>query len=252
MSWSRPPGLRPPGSYRVTSASSVLACGPCSPALTIICAQVTSACRMTAASSPLSTSCRPAPFIMAITPPGISATSGSPADPGHQAAGWRRDPDLHEGLHPARFRGSAGTSRRYHGHRGPAGLKQGITCQAGGRHRPRPASPAIFQEGSMPPRSQAVACHMPIRLEGRTRTLSGPSHRPDLFRVSSGQTRVMPLSAGDSCSWERAQSARLARRLLSGLLIARGGFGRGHFDPLAASSTLLALVRSRPVSPRPA
>jgi hypothetical protein len=33
----------------------------------------------------------------------------------------------------------------------------------------------------MPPRSQAVACHMPIRLKGRPRTLIGPS--PDLSQA---------------------------------------------------------------------
>jgi hypothetical protein len=40
------------------------------------------------------------------------------------------------------------------------------------------AGPAVLTEGSGPRPGSAVACHMPIRLEGRARTLSGPS--PDL------------------------------------------------------------------------
>ena len=38
--------------------------------------------------------------------------------------------------------------------------------------------PAVLTKGSQPWTALAVACHVPIRLEGRTRTLSGPS--PDL------------------------------------------------------------------------
>jgi hypothetical protein len=40
---------------------------------------------------------------------------------------------------------------------------------------------AIFPESSEPQCKAAVACHVPIRLEGRARTLSGPS--PDLGRA---------------------------------------------------------------------
>jgi|SRR5580704_8881813 hypothetical protein len=61
---------------------------------------------------------------------------------------------------------------------GPARLKKDIEYQAGGRHVPGAVRPAIFHEGSDARCKVAVACHIPIRLEGRTRTLSGPSPAP--------------------------------------------------------------------------
>jgi hypothetical protein len=52
--------------------------------------------------------------------------------------------------------------------------------------------PAVLTEGSKPPHWSVVACHMPIRLEGRTRTLSGPSPAP----TSNLPTPQIPVRVG--------------------------------------------------------
>lgn len=90
----------------------------------------------------------------------------------------------------------------------PARLKQGIRYQAGGRHRSDRQAPSSYPRAQWPWRGSAVTCHMPIRLERRTRTLSGPS--PDLDPVralGTASSGWLSAGCGDSHSWRH----RMAR-----------------------------------------
>ena len=109
----------------------------------------------------------------------------------HPPRGWLvPEPDLTSGSSPLTTRG--------HRHQlpprspDPARLKKGIAYQAGGRHGPGQASPRSSSRAPSPRCKVAVACHVPIRLEGRTRTLSGPSPAP----TSNLPTPQIPVRVG--------------------------------------------------------
>lgn len=113
--------------------------------------------------------------------PPIPARTAKSAEParrvpyGPLTSGWCRDPHLITEVTAPGLRNGF-----------PAPASPARSCPSQARH-PVPgwrkasiwqAGPAVLTEGSKPWPWSAVACHRPIRLEGRTRILSGPS--PDL------------------------------------------------------------------------
>jgi len=106
----------------------------------------------------------------------VAHSRGWPAVPG---------PDLRREVTPRWCQRVTGTSRALPQSPDPVRLKQGIACQAGGRHGPGQAGPAICTESLTPGARVAVACHVPIRA---TRAPSMPGSRTRSGRVGSSWT----------------------------------------------------------------